>query len=303
SLFQLTMIELSCCRRTTLALVLNLVALTLSSTALVSTYWCKGTQKVPKPSCNKQQTTKCIKTVGQVENETAPSGGGDNVQYSWETGDDRFAFQYFHTGIWHSCEETIDGRGEKCRSFIELTPPAERGILWLSLASEIAYISLLLLSFSLMLIEACFPSNPICGLKLNSFSAVFSVLSGLLGMVAHMMYTQVFQVTVIMGPEDWRPHSWEYAWAFYIAWASFTCCMASSVTTLNNYTKTIIEFRRNCHIYEQNFKEQQCFFRDQPVRSVSECVDFYSELQHRVLLREAAEDLDDIPESIGEEHC
>lgn len=37
---------------------------------------------------------------------------------------------------------------------------------------------------------------------------------GLLGMVAHMMYTQVFQATVNLGPEDWRPHSWDYGWAF-----------------------------------------------------------------------------------------
>ncbi|XP_030884671.1 germ cell-specific gene 1-like protein [Leptonychotes weddellii] len=35
-------------------------------------------------------------------------------------------------------------------------------------------------------------------------------------MVAHMMYTQVFQVTVSLGPEDWRPHSWDYGWSFWI---------------------------------------------------------------------------------------
>lgn len=39
--------------------------------------------------------------------------------------------------------------------------------------------------------------------------------AGLLGMVAHMMYTQVFQVTVSLGPEDWRPHSWDYGWSFW----------------------------------------------------------------------------------------
>ena len=39
--------------------------------------------------------------------------------------------------------------------------------------------------------------------------------TGLLGMVAHMMYTQVFQVTVSLGPEDWRPHSWDYGWSFW----------------------------------------------------------------------------------------
>lgn len=38
---------------------------------------------------------------------------------------------------------------------------------------------------------------------------------GLLGMVAHMMYTQVFQITVSLGPEDWRPHTWDYGWSFW----------------------------------------------------------------------------------------
>lgn len=39
--------------------------------------------------------------------------------------------------------------------------------------------------------------------------------TGLLGMVAHMMYTQVFQITVSLGPEDWRPHTWDYGWSFW----------------------------------------------------------------------------------------
>lgn len=38
--------------------------------------------------------------------------------------------------------------------------------------------------------------------------------AGLLGMVAHMMYTTVFQMTVIVGPKDWRPQSWDYGWSF-----------------------------------------------------------------------------------------
>lgn len=40
------------------------------------------------------------------------------------------------------------------------------------------------------------------------------LVPGLLGMVAHMMYSQVFQATVNLGPEDWRPHTWDYGWAF-----------------------------------------------------------------------------------------
>lgn len=34
-------------------------------------------------------------------------------------------------------------------------------------------------------------------------------------MVAHVMYTQVFQVTVSLGPPDWRPYNWDYGWSFW----------------------------------------------------------------------------------------
>lgn len=33
------------------------------------------------------------------------------VHYIWETGEDKFAFRYFHTGFWESCEKHNDGRG------------------------------------------------------------------------------------------------------------------------------------------------------------------------------------------------
>ncbi|KFZ68778.1 Germ cell-specific 1, partial [Podiceps cristatus] len=256
--------------RAFLAVILNLLALSLSTTALLGSYWCTGTQKVPKPLCGKSKATKCISVPMPPDASASNASSQDVVHYSWETGDDRFAFRYFHTGMWLSCEESMDGPEEKCRSFIELSPPAEREtsdplpyqtgfvssnklpslslssccrILWLSLGSEMLYISLLLISFILLMVEMLHTGNPVCGLKLNAFAAVSSVLSGLLGMVAHMMYTQVFQATVSLGPEDWRPHSWDYGWAFYMAWASFTCCMASAVTTLNTYTKTVLEFK------------------------------------------------------------
>ncbi|KFO61356.1 Germ cell-specific 1, partial [Corvus brachyrhynchos] len=260
--------------RTFLAVILNLLALTLSTTALLGSYWCTGTQKVPKPLCGKTKASQCVGVPMPSHADASNVSSEDIVHYSWETGDDRFAFRYFHTGMWLSCEESMEGPEEKCRSFIELSPPAERGkskslyltvatqcaslgqgtcyilpvrgqqgILWLSLGSEMLYISLLLISFILLMLEILHTGNPVCGMKLNAFAAVFSVLSGLLGMVAHMMYTQVFQATVNLGPEDWRPHTWDYGWAFYMAWASFTCCMASAVTTLNTYTKTILEFK------------------------------------------------------------
>ncbi|KFQ32249.1 Germ cell-specific 1, partial [Mesitornis unicolor] len=258
--------------RAFLAVILNLLALSLSTTALLGSYWCTGTQKVPKPLCGKSKATKCIGVPMPPDAGAGNISAQEEVHYSWETGDDRFAFRYFHTGMWLSCEESMEGPEEKCRSFIELSPPAEREletsdplpyevgfvsshkltslsllsccrILWLSLGSEMLYISLLLISFILLMVEMLHTGNPICGLKLNAFAAVSSVLSGLLGMVAHMMYTQVFQATVNLGPEDWRPHTWDYGWAFYMAWASFTCCMASAVTTLNTYTKTVLEFK------------------------------------------------------------
>lgn len=109
-----------------------------------------------------------------------------------------------------------------------------------------------------------------------------------------------------------------------MAWASFTCCMASAVTTLNTYTKTVLEFKRN-HIkgYDGSFKDQsqhhQCFMqqqhpreqmssyyqhRDKVLHSVSEGVDFYSELQQKVLQREPDLELDEVlGQSMGEDHC
>ncbi|XP_074775498.1 germ cell-specific gene 1-like protein isoform X2 [Athene noctua] len=200
--------------RALLAVSLNLMALLFSTTAFITTHWCEGTQRVPKPSCGKDKKTNCLNYSG---NETANETNQNVVHYSWETGDDRFLFRYFHTGIWYSCEENINAAGEKCRSFIDLAPASEKGVLWLSVVSEVLYIMLLVVGFSLMCLELFHSSSVIDGLKLNAFAAVFTVLSGLLGMVAHMMYTQVFQVTVSLGPEDWRPHSWDYGWSF---WAS-----------------------------------------------------------------------------------
>lgn len=109
--------------RALLSVGLNLVALFFSTTAFITTYWCEGTQRVPKPNCSKQRHHNCI---DYGVNETDQN----KVHYSWETGDDRFLFRRFHTGIWYSCEENIHESGEKCRSFIDLAPASERG-LWL----------------------------------------------------------------------------------------------------------------------------------------------------------------------------
>lgn len=42
---------------------------------------------------------------------------------------------------------------------------------------------------------------------------------------------------------------------FYsLAWGSFACCMASSVTTMNRYTKTILEFKYKQKRLERSLK-------------------------------------------------
>lgn len=42
-----------------------------------------------------------------------------------------------------------------------------------------------------------------------------------------------------------------------LAWGSFTACMASSVTTINRYTKTILEFKHKRRNMEKNLKIKQ----------------------------------------------
>ncbi|XP_047389760.1 germ cell-specific gene 1-like protein isoform X2 [Sciurus carolinensis] len=174
--------------------------------------------------------------------------------------------QVFSHSLLFQCFWQAWNTGEKCRSFIDLAPASEKGVLWLSVVSEVLYILLLVVGFSLMCLELFHSSSIIDGLKLNAFAAVFTVLSGLLGMVAHMMYTQVFQVTVSLGPEDWRPHSWDYGWSFCLAWGSFTCCMAASVTTLNSYTKTVIEFRHKRKVFEQGYREEPTFIDPEAIK-------------------------------------
>ncbi|XP_067876007.1 germ cell-specific gene 1-like protein [Heterodontus francisci] len=286
----------------TVSLVLSFFAVSLSATALISTYWCVGTQKVPKPVCNQVRTTDCTIAVTM---EATSNGSVRDREYNWEMGDDRFTFRSFHTGIWISCEENITGTGEKCRSFIDLTPITQQGILWLSLVSEVLYIVLLSISFLLMGLDLCFPGNPTCGLKLNAFAAILSVLSGLLGMVAHMMYTQVFQVTASQGPEDWRPHRWDFGWSFYLAWISFTFCMASSVTALNIYTKTVLEFHQSQKIYKHSLKQRPeglYYFSGRSSQSISSSVEVFSNPAPNLLIITPLVDEHDAA-SLGDEHC
>ncbi|KAL6489564.1 hypothetical protein AOLI_G00041960 [Acnodon oligacanthus] len=253
--------------RSLLSLSLTSLALALSVLAFCTSYWCEGTHKVVKPLCLSPVK---MKNCGQnnsepytTESPTPDPRGPSNrtispkrreelarirqrqlanaVHYIWETGEDKYMFRYFHTGFWESCEKHADG--ERCRSFLDLTPGETHGVLWLSMVSEFMYISLLGMGFLLMWLEVLCSHKEMHALKINAFAAICTVLSGLMGMVAHMMYTTVFQLTVIVGPKDWRPQSWDYGWSFALAWVSFSCCMGAAVLTLNSYTKTIIELR------------------------------------------------------------
>lgn len=164
-------------QRTFVSAVLSMLSLSLSTTSLLSNYWFVGTQKVPKPLCGKSLATKCFDMPLSLEGVLPNTSAQEVVQYSWETGDDRFSFLTFRSGMWLSCEEIMEEPGERCRSFLELTPPAEREILWLSLGAQITYIGLQFISFLLLLMDLLLTGNPGCGLKLSAFAAISSVLS------------------------------------------------------------------------------------------------------------------------------
>lgn len=70
-------------------------------------------------------------------------------------------------------------------------------MLWLSLVSELLYIVLLVVGFSLMCLELVHSSNVIDGLKLNAFAAVFTVLSGTKAQSANQSYSIVIFVMII----------------------------------------------------------------------------------------------------------
>ncbi|XP_055051153.2 germ cell-specific gene 1-like protein isoform X1 [Misgurnus anguillicaudatus] len=235
--FLSSMSLLSYLRSPRLSFIQTLLSLLLALVSLSSSHWCVGRQKVPKPLCSPTRRLRCTPVPGMSDG---------SAQFFWETGDDRFIFPTFHAGLWTTCEENIytDAWEEKCRSFMDLIPEDEKGILWLCVGMELFYIGLLCVSSVLLLLQlglsAWFPLQQRWGHLLNAFAAVCTVLGGLVGMVAHMMYMQVFLVTISHGPEDFKPHSYGYSWAFYVAWMAFTCCMSSGVSTLNNYTKKFL---------------------------------------------------------------
>ncbi|KTG24948.1 hypothetical protein cypCar_00027888 [Cyprinus carpio] len=225
-------------QRASLALTLNYVAFALAVSAVTTSYWCEGTRKVVKPFCMgtvKVKQTYCIRFNSSNINDTRL------VQYIYETGEEKFLMRKFHAGIWFSCEQTVD----------------LIGVLWLCIVAECLYIALLFTGGALMVIEMCPCFNLINRLKLNAFAALCTALSGLFGMVAHMMFTTAFQLAVQMGPEDWRPKTWDYSWSYLLAWGSFGTCMGSAVTVLNHYTKTITEFKFKRRTIEKKLRIKQ----------------------------------------------
>ncbi|KAF4106941.1 hypothetical protein G5714_012931 [Onychostoma macrolepis] len=279
-------------RRASLALTLNFFALILAISALTTSYWCEGNRKVVKPFCTGPVTVKqthCIRYNSSNINDSRL------VQYIWETGEDKFVLRKFHTGIWFSCEQNVDLVGEKCRSFINVAPPHERGVLWLCIVAECLYILLLATGGILMSIEVCHFGNVIDGLKLNAFAAIFTVLS-------------------VLGPEDWKPQNWDYSWSYILAWSSFTACMASSVTTINRYTKTILEFKHKRRNIEKNLKiKQKLLDLDSPdqvwdmyISSVPSTAEEFLDLSssgRKLSANSVFLDLNDLPSPQGEEYC
>ncbi|XP_062387005.1 germ cell-specific gene 1-like protein [Sardina pilchardus] len=242
-------------RRACLALTLNFVALALAVSAVTTPYWCEGTRKVVKPFCEGPVTA--VKQTHCIRFNSSNINDSRQVQYIYETGEDKFLMRKFHTGIWLSCEQAADNIGFTCRDFSEIAPERERGVLWLCIVAECLYISLLFIGGALMSLEMCHCCNMMNRLKLNAFAALCTALSGLFGMLAHMMFTTAFQLAVMIGPEDWRPKTWDYSWSYLLAWASFATCMGSAVTALNRYTKTIIEFKFKRKHIEKNLRIKQ----------------------------------------------
>lgn len=103
-----------------------------------------------------------------------------------------------------------------------------------------------------------------------------------------------------------------FLFSISMAWASFTCCMGASVTTINSYTKTVIEFRHKRKTFEQSIREEHAreafgYFREHSVHSISKSLDIYSSQTpksgRKTPIPADSLDLSDIAASLGEEQC
>ncbi|XP_024090182.2 germ cell-specific gene 1-like protein 2 [Pongo abelii] len=245
------------------------LALIFSLTAVVSSHWCEGTRRVVKPLCQDQQGGQhCI----HFKRDRSSNGRMDNdsqaVLYIWELGDDKFIQRGFHVGLWQSCEESLNGEDEKCRSFRSVVPAEEQGFLWLSIGGEVLDIVLILTSAILLGSRVSCRSPGFDWLRVDALVAIFMVLAGLLGMVAHMMYTTIFQITVNLGPEDWKPQTWDYGWSYCLAWGSFALCLAVSVTAMSRFTAARLEFTEKQQAQNGSCHSQHSFPEPEASESV-----------------------------------
>lgn len=93
-----------------LSLGLNSLALCFSVSAFCTSYWCEGTHKVVKPPClSAVKKGNCVPINSNETMDGNVTMDPHVVQYIWETGEDKYAFRYFHTGFWLSCEEHHGG--------------------------------------------------------------------------------------------------------------------------------------------------------------------------------------------------
>ncbi|XP_022380297.1 germ cell-specific gene 1-like protein 2 [Enhydra lutris kenyoni] len=254
-----------------LTLLPTCLALAFSLIAVGSSYWCEGTRKVAKPLCLDQPGgPHCSHFSGGHDSDGRRNTGSQVVQYIWETGDDKFIQCRFHVGLWQSCEENLGSTGEKCRSFLSIIPAEEQGVLWLSIGAEILNILLLFTSAILLGSRVSYHSSGFHRLKVDASVAILTVLAGLLSMVAHIMYTTIFQITVNLGPDDWKPQTWDYSWSYCLTWGSFALCMAVSVMAMNRYTAARLEFIEKQRVQKDSRHSQHNFPEPKASESVRE---------------------------------
>lgn len=111
-------------QRIFISAIFNMLSLGLSAASLLSSEWVVGTQKVPKPLCGQGLAAKCFDMPMSMDGSVTNTSAQEVVQYTWETGDDRFSFLAFRSGMWLSCEETVEEPGNT------LAPATRLGLLY-----------------------------------------------------------------------------------------------------------------------------------------------------------------------------
>nr|XP_026246467.1 germ cell-specific gene 1-like protein 2 [Urocitellus parryii] len=246
------------------------LAFALSLTAVSSSYWCEGARKVTKPLCLDQLHGKNCIHFRRPNSSYGTKDESQVVLYIWEIGDDKFIQRRLHVGLWESCEENLNSTGERCRSFRSVVPTEEQGVLWLCIGAEVLVVFLILTSAILLGSRMSCHSCGFNWLKVDASIAILMVFAGLLGMVSHMMYTTIFQITVNLGPEDWRPQTWDYGWSYCLAWGSFALCMAVSVTVMSRYTTAHLECSERQRVQKSQQHPQYGFPKPETSQSVWE---------------------------------